>query len=851
VADIPTLKITISLADGGSVYEPGDLVNIEWELDLDSNDNEFPLWQLSRNLHIFLCDDSGNKLNLASQGITRSSGRIDPYLENEVSPKSGIYNAPFPDNPVQWKLPYNLAAGEYTILVHRKDHPAQGGLSAAFTLVVEYELEITSPTISEEWEKGTIESITWDQTDIDTATEGTLYYRPIGGDNKDWVEIATLTEDGERPGQTGSYDWTLPINIDAGQYQIGMLLDYESFDSGDDQYYAVTDDLEGFAISDRTIEITAPISGEKILEGTSDYSITWTPSSGYSSSDELSIYYRVDGGDWMIIEGGISANAGTYTWNITGLDVGAYEIAFRDSYYEAEVGGTDQIISDTFYIIAKDISIIFPCAGALVHRGTGGAAESYKIEWTYEGYADNDTITIWIKEANQDWVDETQLTDSPVQLDTDSFTWEIPSTLATGPYNMRIKRGTDIYPATDFTFAVSDSLQDFNALTRLTSLVVVQKSKIYYTQGSWIKQLTDADGEDALINAAGHVAVIPAFQKVFICDGNHREDPTYPGFRFIDFGNLRMVGTLTGELIAGDILVGQINGSIIIVDWLDTSGVDDILYGKVVSGGTIGAGEEFELDASNNFVVDSWTDPPHWADWDEAIFAGSLPDVATIGCLWKGRIVLLHEHQWYASREGNPFDWQYAAGDALSAISGGDHTIGKVGDIGTALIPYDADTLLIGTQSSVEIMRGNPTQGSLDMYYQGDGIFGPQSWCIDNNNILYWIGLGGFYEAAVGSSYPKNISQDIMPKLMDGVTRKTHWITLVFDVERNGILIFITNSNINAKPSEGEAYGTTKAYWYSLVTGGLFPEKYPPSCGVFCAMNFLPETVPSWYVAAP
>lgn len=853
MAEIPTLTVTVSLADGGTVYEPGDLINIAWVLDHDTSSNEFSLWQTSRNLYVFLADSSGNKLNLKSRGITKSNGRIDHNLVNEVDPRSGTYDSAFPDNPVQWELPYNLDAADYRIIVHRKEHSAQGGTSAAFTFTTEYDLNITAPTAADDdWERGTQENITWDETGVDDATTGTLYYRPLGSTNSDWVEISALTGPQRK---TKTYAWDIPVDLEPGPYQVGLLLDLTGYDSEDDTYYVVSDAEDGFEITERIITIVTPALSEKILEDTSNYAITWTSSPGYSATDELTIYYQLDGGDWELIEGGIAANADTYTWNISSpsLDPGTYNIAIRDTNYDETDAQTE---SDAFRIVAKNVEITFPYAGALIHRGTGGTSESYKITWTYEGYDDAATITIWIQDAGGDWSGEIELTSSPVALSTDEFEWDIDSDFTPGPYNMRVKRSGDIYPAANFVFAVSDSLSDFNRIQRITSLVAVQKSKVYYSQGSWMKKLVDYQDIDATINPTNHVAVFSAFQKVFVLDGNYREDEVFPGFRFIDFGNLRMTGTLQGSLVGGDVLVGTANGSIIIVDYIETVGANKVLYGQVISGGTIGAGEEFELDASNGFTVTDFTDPPHWLDWDSVIESGSLPETCNIGCAWNGRIVTAgnsaRPHQWYMTRAGNPFDLLYAQGDARSPISGGDSNVSEVGDIITSLVPYNADTLLFGTHGSVEIMRGDPAAGgSLDSFFAGDGIFGPQSWCIDSNNIFYWVGIGGFYRAAVGSSYPIPITHSRIPKFLDGISRETHWITLTFDIERNGILIFITNSNVDAKPEDGEAYGDMQAYWYDIATGGVFPEKYPSSVGVFSALNYTPEVTPSWYQAPP
>jgi len=49
-SEIPTLTVTVTLADGGELYEPGDTINIAWELDKTIGEEEFALW---RSLTLF------------------------------------------------------------------------------------------------------------------------------------------------------------------------------------------------------------------------------------------------------------------------------------------------------------------------------------------------------------------------------------------------------------------------------------------------------------------------------------------------------------------------------------------------------------------------------------------------------------------------------------------------------------------------------------------------------------------------------------------------------------------------------------------------------------------------------
>lgn len=244
-----------------------------------------------------------------------------------------------------------------------------------------------------------------------------------------------------------------------------------------------------------------------------------------------------------------------------------------------------------------------------------------------------------------------------------------------------------------------------------------------------------------------------------------------------------------------------------------------------------GSGSAFTPSA----VTESMNTQPHWYDWTvyPGGSSGAMPNKAYLGCLYRGRCVLsgnpYYPHQWYMSRQANPWDWAYTANDAQSPVAGTDSNVGEVGDIIRALIPYRDEFIIFGCANSIWALTGDPAyNGSLKEVDITKGVFGDHSWCFDSEGNLYFVSYDGIYMLPAGFGPIKDISGDVLPSMLDGIQPDTHKILLAYDKSNSGILITITLL----------ADGTGTNYFYSLKTKGFFPESYPTSCGVYSLFNY-------------
>lgn len=160
--------------------------------------------------------------------------------------------------------------------------------------------------------------------------------------------------------------------------------------------------------------------------------------------------------------------------------------------------------------------------------------------------------------------------------------------------------------------------------------------------------------------------------------------------------------------------------------------------------------------------------------------AGDLPvdaddNTPRLICTWRGRTVLSgllkDPCNWFMSKVSDPFNYDYAPAlpvPADSAVAGNVSPLGYVGNPITALIPYTDDILVIGMNSKIALMRGDPNYGGqIDIVTESIGIVWGKAWAMDPGGVVYFFSnLTGIF-AFVPGSQPERISQSIDPLLKD------------------------------------------------------------------------------------
>lgn len=339
------------------------------------------------------------------------------------------------------------------------------------------------------------------------------------------------------------------------------------------------------------------------------------------------------------------------------------------------------------------------------------------------------------------------------------------------------------------------------------------------------------------LDTTDFIDMFELFGKVFIVNNSIK--------KVVDFDNVKITtGTIEGGgeyPRHGTVLTGGTSGATMVVDYITATSGSCTIYGKKTSSASFANAETVtgtvtDADDVSFTTTAAETSGPHYYNWTvygSSSTFGTMPDYLTLGCSYNGRAVVSgnknYPHQWYMTRQGNPWDFQYVANDAQSPIAGNDSDCGEAGDVIRALVPYGNDFLLIAGDGSLLLMDGDPAaNGTLDLIDEHTGIFGQKAWCKDSKgNLYFYSNAGGLYSMAGGRELPVNMSGASLPNLVDdwATNPSTHRIVLTYDPKRFGIILSRTTLSSGANLN----------YWYDLKTEGFYPETYPNACGIFCS----------------
>jgi hypothetical protein len=124
------------------------------------------------------------------------------------------------------------------------------------------------------------------------------------------------------------------------------------------------------------------------------------------------------------------------------------------------------------------------------------------------------------------------------------------------------------------------------------------------------------------------------------------------------------------------------------------------------------------------------------------------------------------------------------------------------------------DYLIFFSESAVWVMRGDPGYGG--QLYQASsvaGCVGKYAWCYGDSTEIYFLGKDGLYMMEPNAGAIRPLSQGKLPRTMRGLDRDNYDISLVYDPEDNGVIIFVVPKNFTQ--------GTH--YYYDIETQSFWP----------------------------
>ena len=227
-------------------------------------------------------------------------------------------------------------------------------------------------------------------------------------------------------------------------------------------------------------------------------------------------------------------------------------------------------------------------------------------------------------------------------------------------------------------------------------------------------------------------------------------------------------------------------------------------------------------------------------DW-KSTSSGVIPPGAKLGVVWNQRIVLARTEDdpsnVHMGRRGDAFDWNtnpYPA-NPLAAISGaglGGTTDFRKHDLINALIPASDDLLLIGGDSTVSRLTGDPgLGGQLDLLTDKVGLAFGTPWTKDPfGNVYAFAAQGGLYRFGSGGNVERLSLHSIERRLRD-LDLRVYDVRLVWSREQEGIHLFLVPKTVGGVP--------VTHYFFDAKNGGWFEDELdgdhlqPWSCSEF------------------
>jgi len=214
-----------------------------------------------------------------------------------------------------------------------------------------------------------------------------------------------------------------------------------------------------------------------------------------------------------------------------------------------------------------------------------------------------------------------------------------------------------------------------------------------------------------------------------------------------------------------------------------------------------------------------------------------MPTTASIIKLHIGKLWLMgdsqYPHQWYSTRQNNPFDFLYAQNDAGSAVAGNNTDVGECGDIVVDAVSYSDDYMVFGCASTLYVMLGNPCAGGRLDLLRTTGLLAPRAWTWNNDQTLYILTQEGMLAIPKGFGQPENVLGERYPDFIEDLAYDplVHRITMAYDPKAKGIII----SRVTI------ADGVNVCWFYDERSGGLFKESYPIECSSFALWDFVAD----------
>ena len=220
---------------------------------------------------------------------------------------------------------------------------------------------------------------------------------------------------------------------------------------------------------------------------------------------------------------------------------------------------------------------------------------------------------------------------------------------------------------------------------------------------------------------------------------------------------------------------------------------------------------------------------------------GTTPQDCQLLTEYRDRMVLAKpvydENLWYASRSGDPLDFNYGEFDATSAVASSNYIGGRLGEPLRALIPHGYDCLIMGAQDAIYVLRGDPANSGSHLIKVDDvvGILSANAWCKTASDDTVMLTRDGLYIMPSGCGVPPtSISRERLPEELIGLDPTDRFVSLAYDPLLRCVHVWVTDDGDGSTPA------VTTAWLYHIEHKAFWPVTLPAAMQPSAVYDFSP-----------
>lgn len=191
------------------------------------------------------------------------------------------------------------------------------------------------------------------------------------------------------------------------------------------------------------------------------------------------------------------------------------------------------------------------------------------------------------------------------------------------------------------------------------------------------------------------------------------------------------------------------------------------------------------------------------SDDDDSIPLGAIPVGRTMVTAFNQRLILAggiySPHTLDFSRQGDPRDWAVDADDVGAAVLGSVDDRGRIAEPITAILPHQNSCMIIAAKTSMWVLRGDITAGSIVNLSEQVGIIDRFAWCTTAEGVLLFMSLTGVYAmSSPCGGTPQSVSKEKLPQVFQNIDLANYTVSMEYCHKYRSAHVWVVQNSASA-----------------------------------------------------